>query len=59
MFRNTFVIVSIKFSSERNEEDHNFEGIEELTKEKIIWWTAGRESGHKEIDACGNPGGKF
>lgn len=47
MFRNTFVIVGIKFSSERNEEDHKFEGIEELTKEKIIWWTAGRESGHK------------
>ena len=33
MFRNTFVIVNIKFNSERNEEDHNFEDIEELTKE--------------------------
>ena len=34
MFRNTFVIVNIKFNSKRNEEDHNFEDTEELTKGK-------------------------
>lgn len=59
MFRDTFVIAS-NLAQKEMKRTITLKVLKNLhQRKKNIWWTAGRESGHKEIDACGNPGGKF